>query len=268
MDERQQGIAGAPGADEEELRSALADDLEGLLRLHDREVDGAVLAALQAAAFPAGLALLPVGEAAELAYRGMAAAVAELPSVAGVADAEVATEVAATLDALAADFAAIYLTGAAGASPYESVWVTEEHLACQQPMFELRDIYAAAGLQVNDWRKRYDDHLVLQLQYLVRQLRAGASWAALAGFLDEHLGYWFPDFARRVSERASTPFYGALAELSYVWLERFRDLLADIADLPRPPRETITARIRAKLGYEASQLAPVKFMPGVGGPSW
>jgi putative dimethyl sulfoxide reductase chaperone len=246
------------GADEEELRRALADDLDGLIRLHDRELDGEALAALQATAFPAGLALLPVGEAAELAYRGMAAALAELPP--GAAGAPV--------DALAADFAAIYLTGAAGASPYESVWVTEEHLACQQPMFELREIYAAAGLQVDDWRKRYDDHLVLQLQYLVRQLRAGASWASLAGFLDEHLGYWFPDFARRVSERASTPFYGALAELSYVWLERFRDLLADMADLPRPARETITARIRAKLGYEASQLAPVKFMPGVGGPSW
>lgn len=271
MDARQQGVAGAAGADEQDLRGALADDLDGLVRLHDRELDGAALAALKAAAFPAGLALPPVGEAAELAYRGMAAAVAELPPVAGAGDITVAAGAAAlttALDALAADFAAIYLTGAAGASPYESVWVTEEHLACQQPMFELRQIYAAAGLQVDDWRKRYDDHLVLQLQYLVRQLRAGADWASLAGFLDEHLGYWFPDFARRVSERASTAFYGALAELSYVWLERFRDLLADIADLPRPPREVIAARIRAKLGLEASQLAPVKFMPGVGGPSW
>ena len=247
---------------EQELRSALAEDLDGLARLHDRELDAEVVAGLQAAGFPDGLALLPVGEAAELAYRGMGEAVGGLPPAGAGQDA------AACFDALAADFAAIYLTGAAGASPYESVWVTEEHLACQQPMFELRALYAAAGVQVDDWRKRYDDHLVLQMQYLARQLRAGATWDSLAGFLDEHLGYWFPDFARRVSERAATPFYAALAELSFVWLERLRDLLADIAALPRPPRDEITARLRARHGAEAAQLAPVKFLPGAAGPSW
>ena len=56
--------------------------------------------------------------------RSMRAAVAELD------------DDAATLDELAADFAAIYLNNAYGASPYESVWLHDEHLACQQPMFD------------------------------------------------------------------------------------------------------------------------------------
>lgn len=240
------------------FREALADDVDGLARLHDRELDPALVAALKASAYPDGLALLPVGVAGQVACANLRQAVAGLPG--GSAD--------AAWDLLAADYAAIYLTGAAGASPYESVWVSEEHLACQQPMFELRELYAAAGLRVADWRQRYDDHLVLQLQYLAHLLRSGAGWDAVARLLDEHLGHWFPDFARRVAQRAQTPFYAALAELSYVWLERLRDVIADLADLPRPSRELIAERLRARHGSEAAALAPIRFMPGAAGPSW
>lgn len=249
-------------SDDRPFREALAEDVDGLARLHDRELDHDLACALDAAAYPDGLALLPVGEAGQAACANLRQAVAALPKH----DADVDTK--AAWDLLAADYAAIYLTGAAGASPYESVWVTEEHLACQQPMFELRELYASAGLRVADWRRRYDDHLVLQLQYLAHLLRSGGSWAAITLLLDEHLGYWFPDFARRVAQRAQTPFYAALAELTYVWLERLREVLGDLGNLPRPPREVITDRLRARHGREAAALAPVRFMPGSDGPSW
>lgn len=256
--------------DDQAFREALADDVDGLARLHDRELDPELAAALKAAAYPDGLALLPVGEAGQAARANLRQAVAGLPD--GAAGGEVASNLdsasAAAWDLLAADYAAIYLTGAAGASPYESVWVTEEHLACQQPMFELRALYLTAGLRVADWRQRYDDHLVLQLQYLAHQLRRGGSWESIALLLDEHLGYWFPDFARRVAQRAQAPFYSALAELTYVWLEQLRDAIADLANLPRPSREVITERLRARHGREAAAMAPLKFMPGAAGPSW
>lgn len=261
-------------SDDRAFREALADDVDGLARLHDRELDPELATALKAAGYPDGLALLPVGEAGLVACANLRQAVAALPG-AEMANAEAAVLSAregadgqAAWDRLAADYAAIYLTGAAGASPYESVWVTEEHLACQQPMFELRERYAAAGLRVADWRQRYDDHLVLQLQYLAHLLRRAEGWEAIAILLDEHLGYWFPDFARRVAQRAQTPFYAALAELTYVWLERLREVVADLADLPRPSREVITERLRARHGREAAAMAPLKFMPGAAGPSW
>jgi hypothetical protein len=47
-----------------ELFAALADDLEQLIRLHDRELDAETLAALRAAEFPHGLALPPAGRPA------------------------------------------------------------------------------------------------------------------------------------------------------------------------------------------------------------
>ena len=238
---------------EAELRNALVEDLDQLIRLHDRELDAETLAALRTAAFPGGLALSAADEAGETAYANMAAALRENP----------------TLDELAADYAAIYLNNSFGASPYESVWLSDEHLACDRPMFELREIYAAAGWRVGDWRRRFDDHLVLQLQYLRRVLASAAvDPEKLAGFIDEHIGYWLPDWGQRVSSYCGTGFYAALAELTHVWLRRFRELLGEIHDLPLPSRERMGEKINRKLALDKAEIAPVRFMPGVEGPSW
>ncbi|MFN4326119.1 MAG: molecular chaperone [Azonexus sp.] len=236
-----------------ELFAALADDLEQLIRLHDRELDAETLGALRCADFPHGLALAPAGEAGLMVYAKMAAALAE-PT---------------PLDELAADYAAIYLNNSLGASPYESVWLSDDHLACAAPMFELRELYAAAGLRAADWRRRFDDHLVLQLHYLREVLRsASRPLEETAHFIDEHIGYWFPDFARRVSLFCATPFYAALAELTHFWLLRLRGLLSEMCALPIPSREEMTARINRKQASEKAEVAPIRFMPGAQGPSW
>ena len=243
---------------EAELRTALADDLEQLIRLHDRELDAEMLAALRASRFPCHLALLPEGEAGLAAFGNMLEALNEQE----------------TLDDLAADFAAIYLNNQLGASPYESVWLSDDHLACAAPMFELRDLYAAAGLKVADWRSRFDDHLVLQLQYLRHLLEQtpaadqSSSPQKLASFIDEHIGYWFPDFAQRVSLQCNTAFYAALAELTHVWLVRLRELLDEIHDLPIPSREEMSQFINRKFVLDKAEVAPIKFMPGAQGASW
>lgn len=238
---------------EAELRNALVEDLDQLIRLHDRELDAEILAALKVAAFPNGLALSAADEAGRTAHSNMAAALHDMP----------------TLDELAADYAAIYLNNRFGASPYESVWLSDEHLACDRSMFELREIYAAAGWQVSDWRSRFDDHLVLQLQYL-RQVLASAAVdpEKLAVFIDQHLGYWLPDWAQRVSTHCNTAFYAALAELSYVWLLHFRELLGEIHDLPLPSREEMGALINRKLALDKAEIAPIRFVPGIQGASW
>jgi TorA maturation chaperone TorD len=244
---------------EAELRAALADDLEQLIRLNDRELDAPTLAALVAAGFPSGLALMPAGEAGDMACTHMAEALAAIPQ----------PPAAGVIDELAADYAAIYLNNALGASPYESVWLDDDHLACQQPMFELREIYAAAGLQASDWRSRFDDHFVLQLQHLRHGLLGGAvDGEKMANFIDEHVGYWFPGFARRVSEHCRTPFYAAVAELTHVWLLAFRALLDEMYGLPVPAYDEMTERINRKLARDKADIAPIRFFPGGQGPSW
>ena len=241
------------------FRDAVADDLEGLIRLHDREIDGELVSALQDGGFPDTLALLPEDESGEATLAGMRAAVADL---------DITPEY---LDRLAAEFAGVYLTGACGASPYESVWLHPEHLACQEPMFELRELYARAGLRVDDWHRRYDDHFVLQFQYLVRRLRdneAQSPLTEIGRFIDEHVGFWLPNFAARLGSRCEMPFYPMLAALTVAWLEQLRTTIERITGEVRVSRDEVAQRIDAKFARAATDVAPVKFFPGSDGPSW
>lgn len=232
-----------------ELAALLAEDAAQLARLHDRELDGATLALLQAADFPRGLALLPDTGALQL----LAAGLAEAPG----------------LDDLAADYAALYLNGSHGTAPLESVWVGDEHLAAGPPLHEWRTILAEAGLAVAERRQRYDDHLACQLAWLARALvLPELPPQRLVGVLDEHLLFWLPDWAARVQARADTAFYAGLAGLTLAWLETLRDLLAEALALPRPDREQMAEALRVRRAVRDAEVAPVKFMPGVGGPGW
>jgi TorA maturation chaperone TorD len=210
-----------------EIAQAIAEDAEALALLHDREPTPALIEALREAGFPGGLGLLPASPAAVAAWRAMAEGLAALPEPLTAADA----------DQLAAEYAALYLTGAHGASPCESAWTSEEGLVCQEAMFAWRAQHQAAGLAAADWRRRPDDHLVLQLLYLARVARQAATtadWRALATVLDEHPLHWLPGFAARVAARSASPFYAGLAVLTVAWLESLRDLLAAGLGEPRP----------------------------------
>ena len=198
------------------LTDAIAEDAETLAALHDRELTPAMIDALREAHFPACLGLLPQTPQAVAAWQAMAAAMAILPPMPGIAE----------LDELASEYAAIYLTGAYGASPCESVWTDEDHLTHQAAMFQWRDLHAAAGLVATDWRQRPDDHLVLQLlhiAHLARRTTTANFWHDLARVLDEHTLHWLPQFAARVAARSTSPFYGALAVLTAAWLETVRN---------------------------------------------
>lgn len=236
-----------------ELAAVVAEDLRTLAALQDRELDAAAIRALKAVGFPGSLGLLPEGEPMRRAVDLLAQAIGQLADPPGRPE----------LDALAADYAAIYLTGALGASPCESVWLSEDHLICQEPMFAVRRLYAEQGLQAADWRARPDDHLVLQLQFLARRFEDGRSAGQVresARFLDEHLLRWVGDFAHRVASRCDTPFYAGLALLCATYCDSLREILARWLGEPRPSPEQIAERTRPD-----PPEAPVRFVPG---PGW
>ena len=238
----------------EALAEGLAEDAETLALLQDRELNAETLSCLRHLAFPGNLALQADGEAVK-AHQLMTTAMATLP----------AKFDQATLDELAADFAAIHLNGGYGASPSESVWLSDDHLICQESMFALRRIYAAKGLAAPDWRLRPDDHLVYQLQFVGHCLRTGRSdddWRALAVFLDEHPLRWLGDFAQRVAHRCDTAFYAALSLLTAAWVEQLRNVLAALLKEARPNRETIEARMQRT--PKPADSVPLAFVPGMG----
>ena len=237
------------------LREALAEDLLGLALLHSEELDAGRLGRLREAGFPEGLALrLERAEGRE----------AQVLCGAGLADIPDPPD-GPILDILAAEYADIYLNHTFQASPCESVWIDDEGLAMQEPMFQVRGWYRRHGLTVPDWRKRTDDHLVCQLHFVALALREGTDWAEIGRFLDEHLLRWIGGFADRVRARAATRFYAGLAILTAAWVEEFRDLVEEITGEPRPSREEIDRRMRPV--REIPVAAPGPYVPGASA-SW
>jgi TorA maturation chaperone TorD len=170
------------------------------------------------------------------------------------------------MDALSVDFADIYLTYGLRAAPCESVWLDEDNLVMQEPMFEVRELYQRHGLSVPDWRRRPDDHLVHELQFLAHLVGPGSegTLSEAAAFLDEHLLLWLPDFAARVVQRCATPLYAGIAALTAAYVDELRDLLAQILEAPRPTPEEREARRKPRASPE---LLASAFVPG-SAPTW
>jgi TorA maturation chaperone TorD len=249
---------------------AMSEDAATLALLHDRELTPKVLADLKAIGFPGNFGMLPRGEKEQAVFEMMRDTVAVLPDEPDVV----------YMDNLAADYASIYLTGALDLSPFESFWISDEHLLCQEAMFDMRSLYAADGLAVPDWRQRPDDHLVYQLEFLSKRLamladgiaahdivNAYSRWRGVAVLLDYHLLRWLPDFSIRVTQRCDTEFYGALALLTDAWCEQLRDMIAVHLGEPRPSKDEVEAILRPRAPREVPPT-PIHFMPGIGGPSW
>lgn len=236
--------------------SGVALDLMTLAQLHDRELEAVAFAALRDERFPHSLAFRLESDQGREAAAMLAAEVGRM-----VFDDRESDE-------LAADFASVYLNHGIGASPCESVWIDEDGLAMQQPMFEVRGSYARLGLSAPDWRKRPDDHLVHQLQFLsaLFESDADAALSEAARFLDEHTLRWVPDFARRVAQRAATPFYAGLAMLTFSYLDELRDVLAQILGEPRPTAEQVAERLKQPVSEVALPM-PSRYVPG-SSPSW
>jgi TorA maturation chaperone TorD len=236
------------------FRDAVAHDLLALALLHNEELSGELIAQLKAEEFPHSLQLQltsdPGIEATQLFHQAVTL-------LGNDPDTEL-------LDELAADYTGIYLTHALQASPYESVWIDEEGLIMQEPMFQIRAIYKRHGLAVQDWRKRSEDHLVLQLQFVSHLLTSDAGLHETARFLDEHLLRWLPDFGARVAARCATPLYAGLCAFTAAYMNEVRDLLADILAEARPTPEEIKQRMKTVTTVE---LPEPRYAPG-SAPSW
>jgi TorA maturation chaperone TorD len=148
------------------------------------------------------------------------------------------------------------------------VWIDEEGLVLQEPTFLVRQCYKRHGLAVHNWRKRPDDHLVVELHF-IELLLARAQRPELeeiAQFMDEHLLRWLPNFAMRVSSRCETPFYAGAALLTLAYCEELRDVIAELLGKARPSAEEIEARPKPMRRVEVKPIS-TPYFPGKS-PSW
>ncbi len=242
----------------EQFLEIVSEDLMSLAVLHDRELDKERILALWEIGYEHFLGLKLQGKKGREALSLLCYGLTDIPSA---LDRQ-------TLDLLAVEYADIYLNNSFGASPNESVWIDEDGLIMQEPMFQIRDWYQRFDLAVPDWRNRTDDHLVHQLQFLSHLLAPGAGLGELqaaARFMDEHLLRWIGEFAERISQRCSTRLYAGLAQVTAAYVDELRDILAQLIGEPRPTAEEIEERMKPRLSVPVSGPAP--FVPGAE-PSW
>lgn len=209
----------------------VALDLRLLALLHDHEPNAALLRELRQEPLQDLLALA-IADKQGLALFDQA--LAALPEVIEGAD----------LDELAADYADIYLTFACRAAPTESIWLDEDGLDRQQPMFAVREWYRHHGLAAADWRRRPDDHIVPQLVFIAHLLEQGEQPEApreVARFMDRHILRWIGEFADRVATRCRTPYFAGVALVTAAYLEGLRDVLTEMTGEPRWQPETTQA---------------------------
>ncbi len=213
------------------LDNAIAQTLEAarlpltlLIRLHDREADVDLITGLRAIQPGAFFAAFLKDEKA-CGASDLDAALDALPEPLDLASA----------DALAAEYADVYLTHSYRLAPTGSVWLTEDHLERQEPMFAVREWFDHYGFSVPDWRVRSDDHIVHELQFIEALLALGHESGArdAARFMDHHVLPWVPQFCALLAERAKQPLLVATARLTGAYLEALRDLLEEITDEPR-----------------------------------
>jgi len=243
----------------EQFRHLVATDLQELMVLNDREPTEEILIGLRRVAFPDNLGLRLRSEQGQQSCDLMRQGLAELPEHTNIE----------TLDKLAADFAAIYLNHTYRAFPTESTWIHEEGLTRQESMFQVRAFYDKHGLKASEWNNRTEDHLVLELQFLIHLLELDQERATLvevAKFLDEHPLRWFRRFAQRVVTFCDTTFYAGVTSLTAIYLDELRDMLAEILSEPRPSPEAIEQRMRPK-HFPIMEEVPSQYVPGIA-ESW
>lgn len=239
-------------AGDQQALATLADMLALLIRFHDRELDADFIAGLRSHGMADWLGTVLADDAGRAAAGDLAA---NLPQ----------PDDAAALENLAADYADIYLTHGYRVAPSGSVWLTEDHLERQLPMFDVRDWYEHYDISVPNWRVRADDHIVHELQFVAflcaHDSRVGCEDAAR--FLDRHVLPWVPEFCRQAEAVVQAPLYVAVMALTRAVLEQTRDQLEQITGIAREVR--LAAPPKARRSYEPEE--DTAYIPGLA-ESW
>ncbi len=118
------------------------------------------------------------------------------------------------------------------ASPYESVYLSKDHLMFEKQTLAVRRCYQRSGLRAAKMGVEPDDHMGLELSFMAHLCRQEASaikkednlrlnkiLRLLDEFLTDHLLLWYIPFTDRVIRHARTDYYRGHAHLTRSCIE-------------------------------------------------
>ncbi|TFH36931.1 MAG: hypothetical protein E4G95_05245 [Bacteroidia bacterium] len=125
--------------------------------------------------------------------------------------------------------------GTPKAPPYESVYLSEEHLMFQKPMLEVKRTYETYGWRSSLNGKVPEDHLGIELQFLnlllekYHEIEDGICHNELATdikkFIDQHLSKWVHLWNRDLQENAASDFYKGIGYLIVASVEDIKSII-------------------------------------------
>lgn len=132
------------------------------------------------------------------------------------------------LDALKKDYQQLFIGPySLPAPPWESVYLSVEHLVFERETRAVRQFYARYGLETTNLYKEPDDHFGLEMAFLAHLCGLGLEAlqrgdqetlrriiADQRDFMRDHLLLWAPDFLNRVVAHAQTDYYRGAAHLA------------------------------------------------------
>ena len=109
-----------------------------------------------------------------------------------------------------------FMTGSSKASPYESVWRSEDETLFGPQTLEVRAMYKRGGLVFERAANEPDDHIGLEFSFVAHLLHAAAegdeaALPLLREFLAEHLLAFGPDCLARIAERDHGAYFSGRA---------------------------------------------------------
>jgi TorA maturation chaperone TorD len=151
------------------------------------------------------------------------------------------------LDALAVEYARLFLGPGKHVSPHESVHHKRDDGQWGQlwgeSTAEVKKIIESAGLEYKTEYTGLPDHISVELEFMQQVvLREEQAWqnddketALLCQenekkFVDEHLFCWIPDFCEKVVTEADLPFYREMARLTKTFIEFEKQELNKLKD--------------------------------------
>ena len=125
------------------------------------------------------------------------------------------------------------------ACPYESVYLSDEHLTFEEQTLAVRAFYNRFDVEAPSFGKEPDDHIGLELSFIshlcvlgldaIEASDANAETAIIASigdFLEQHLLRWVDDCLDRVVDHATTDFYRGLGHLTRGTVHQLRATFA------------------------------------------
>lgn len=136
------------------------------------------------------------------------------------------------------DYHQLFVGPTIKAIPWESAWLSKEHLLFEEQTMEVRKLYRAVGLQTPLLGIEPDDHLGLEFAFMMHLFVAsfaldesGQEEALLEvkkiqhEFYTKHMMAWIPDCLNAVTKEAESDYYKGTAKLCLGCLDITGDIL-------------------------------------------